>query len=212
MTYSKDQIVTFIIIVLHSVGCIGSIVASTQGLVIALTPVNLLITGGLLLYSHQGSTDRLMLFFLLSTIVGFVVESIGVATGFPFGVYSYGKTLGIKWLDVPIIIGVNWFILSYCFGIITSNLPIHWIIRCVVASLGMVALDFLIEPIAVKFDYWTWSGSHIPASNYIGWFLTSFVIQIAFDRVTKKTQSQQAFVVIGCQACYFLMLLIFLKF
>ena len=32
-----------------------------------------------------------------------------------FGDYSYGKVLGYQVNNVPVIIGINWFLIIYCF-------------------------------------------------------------------------------------------------
>ena len=92
MTYSKDNIVSFIIIILHLVGVIGTALPVTRELVVSLTPINLLITFSLLIYTHEGSKNYLVYFLLLSTLIGFGVEVMGVSTGWPFGNYAYGNT------------------------------------------------------------------------------------------------------------------------
>ena len=35
-------------------------------------------------------------------LIGFVIEVIGVKTGYVFGSYSYGDSLGFKILEVPV--------------------------------------------------------------------------------------------------------------
>ena len=44
------------------------------------------------------------------------VELVGTKTGMLFGDYSYGKVLGPALQGVPLIIGINWFIMMYCCG------------------------------------------------------------------------------------------------
>jgi putative membrane protein len=41
---------------------------------------------------------------------------LGVHTGILFGNYKYGNALGLKLNDVPILIGINWFIVVYACG------------------------------------------------------------------------------------------------
>ena len=45
--------------------------------------------------------------FLLVAVLGFAIEWYGVHTGSPFGFYQYGEGLGIKWKDIPLVIGLN---------------------------------------------------------------------------------------------------------
>lgn len=211
MIYTKDHIVSFIIVILHLVGAIGCAIPQTRELTISLTPVNLLVNAGLLAYCHNGTKKQLILFFVLSSIAGFTVEVIGVTTGFPFGDYTYGSTLGLKLLNVPILIGVNWFILSYCFGMLTARLGLPIVAKSIVGALGMVLIDLLIEPIAVRFDYWTWHQGDIPLSNYAGWLVVSFGIQLVFHQLFKENLNKQSGVTVGCQAFYFSFLQIFFK-
>ena len=44
----------------------------------------------------------------------------GANTGLIFGNYTYGNILGMKVLGVPLIIGLNWFIVMYCAGVATQ--------------------------------------------------------------------------------------------
>ena len=44
------------------------------------------------------------------------------------------------------------------------------------SSIFMVGLDFLIEPVAISLDFWSWQGGQIPLQNYIMWFLISLVM------------------------------------
>ena len=42
-------------------------------------------------------------------------------------------------------------------------------------ALLMVCFDLLMEPAAVKLDYWKWTNNHIPLRNYLMWFGLSFI-------------------------------------
>jgi putative membrane protein len=48
----------------------------------------------------------------LIAVAGFFIEAIGVNTGLIFGNYVYKTTLGWKFLETPLIIGVNWILLT----------------------------------------------------------------------------------------------------
>jgi uncharacterized membrane protein len=51
-----------------------------------------------------------------------LVEIIGINTGFPFGHYYYSNILKIQFLSVPVIIGINWVVLTYSTAIIAQNI------------------------------------------------------------------------------------------
>lgn len=122
-----------------------------------------------------------MLVFLF--IGGFVVELIGTQTGYLFGNYHYGKTLGYKLFGVPLIIGINWMVQIYIAGNILEQFKLNPVIKGILASLLLVILDFFIEPAAIKFDYWQWQNNQIPATNYISWFIISFLFLSLFFKI-----------------------------
>tara|TARA_B100001121_G_C18280307_1_gene430402 strand:+ start:90 stop:509 length:420 start_codon:yes stop_codon:yes gene_type:complete len=105
------------------------------------------------------------------------VEVLGVETGLLFGSYRYGQTLGIQYLNVPLIIGVNWFVIAIGARGCVNRITIKPSLKVLFASLLMVGLDFLIEPVAVKYDFWNWSQNTVPFQNYFMWFLVSIFMQ-----------------------------------
>jgi putative membrane protein len=116
----------------------------------------------------------------------FMAEWLGVKFGFLFGDYSYGANLGMKLDDVPIIMGINWVILSLASrGIIQRffKLPV---MKILVSSVLMVSLDILIEPLAPQLDYWSFDTMVAPLSNYIGWLIYSILIQSLLELVQFK--------------------------
>ena len=118
--------------------------------------------------------------------IGFMAEWLGVKFGFLFGDYSYGANLGMKLDDVPIIMGINWVILSLASrGIIQRffKLPV---MKILVSSVLMVSLDILIEPLAPQLDYWSFDTMVAPLSNYIGWLIYSILIQSLLELVQFK--------------------------
>jgi putative membrane protein len=107
---------------------------------------------------------------------------MGIHTGFPFGNYEYGQTLGFKLFEVPLVIGVNWLLLVYLTGnLFAKKIKNDWLAACL-AALLMVAIDFFIEPVAINLDFWSWEGNIIPISNYLGWLGVSFIIQLLYRK------------------------------
>ena len=177
---------------------------------ISLTPLNLLITSSLLLVFHKEWNWQFVLFIVLSIIIGFIAEVVGVATGAIFGEYTYGTTLGWKWWDVPLVIGLNWFLLSYiCSSLALRFFSNLWIRTLCAASL-MVILDFLIEPVAIEYNFWRWETEEVPIQNYIAWFIIAFLPCYLFFSLEFKRQNQFAIYVFGAQFLFFLMNNIFI--
>lgn len=170
-----------VISILYTVGITG-ILGQLHPDFIRLTPLNLLITLGLVLWHHPRWKQTTLLFILLTYLVGFGAELFGVQTGLLFGDYTYGEVLGWKVWGTPLMIGVNWVIVSYGAGVTVNRLAgsLHWLTKALLAAALMVGLDLLIEPVAVEYGFWTWAGDQIPLRNYLGWFLVAFPLQAFF--------------------------------
>nr|WP_262905434.1 carotenoid biosynthesis protein [Hymenobacter nitidus] len=121
-------------------------------------------------------------FCITTAAVGFFVEVVGIQTGKIFGQYTYGATLGLKWLGVPLMIGLNWLMLTYMTGVLARYLPISDFLRAVVAALLLVGMDICLEPVAVRYDFWTWAFDVIPLQNFKGWFVVALILQVYFNR------------------------------
>jgi putative membrane protein len=78
----------------------------------------------------------------------------------------------------------------------------HNIFTPIIASLLMVGLDFLIEPVAINSDYWSWENNQIPLYNYVCWFLISFLIHIVYQK-NKLTEQNSVY------NCLYIVLVVF---
>lgn len=178
---TKLLIAKTIIVALHLVGIIGLSLPEYQDLFLKLTPAQLLTSLILILAFHKGWSDAFPIFAAAAFWIGFGSEIIGIHTGYLYGDYVYGPTLGTKLWDVPIIIGVNWFILSYLTGSLFHKIPNDYYAAFLAAS-AMTALDYIIEPVAVALDFWAWKFDVIPTTNYLGWLGVSFLIQLIYRK------------------------------
>ncbi len=145
-----------------------------------LTPFNLLLTLFTLLLGVRKWSKWLLSYLLATFFIGWFCEWVGVNTSLLFGNYEYGRVLGWKVFGVPIIIGVNWIILHYSLSEVISRFLSKKACIIFFSSIGMVAVDFLIEPVAIEYSFWTWEGSFIPVSNYIGWLIVSFLLSLIY--------------------------------
>jgi putative membrane protein len=143
---------------------------------------HLLLSFGILLLGRKKHTPLLWGYIGLAFATGMVVEWIGVHTGFLFGNYQYGSVLGPKLLGVPLIIGINWAMLSIVSAALISSLKFGFWLEVSAAAILMVFLDFLMEPVAVKLGFWFWQGGIIPAYNYICWLGISLFLQFVYRK------------------------------
>jgi bisanhydrobacterioruberin hydratase len=207
---SNKEIVFLYII--FFVGIIGHLYDPLQNLMILLTPATLLITGLIVLfYSHKTSENNFLPWAAFTYVITFILEVVGVKTGLIFGEYNYGSTLGIKLLDVPLIIGFNWVfvILGSIFisRLLTSNIFLSAMITAFIAFI----FDCILEPIAIKLNYWSWSEGIIPLQNYLAWFVIALISAFGYSYLKIKVSSKISLHYILVQFVFFVVLLIFYR-
>ena len=205
--FGNKILISTLIVLFHAVGLVGFLVPSAIPLFLKLVPFHLLLMATLLVLTHHGKNKEFGLFLLVTYLAGYLIEVLGVSTGLIFGRYTYGETLGIKLADVPILIGVNWIILTYSTGMAIKYLKIrNHLVRALIGALFMVFLDILIEPVAIRFDYWSWEGMNIPFQNYVAWFLFSFCLLLFFFARKFRTNNPTAIAMLLSQTLFFLVL------
>jgi len=192
-----------ILLLFHVTGFVGLGFSEDPSFYLQFVPLNLLLTVGLLLAFQPERSPNFVWFCLVTMAVGFFVEVIGIRTGLLFGFYKYGPTLGVKWLGVPLMIGVNWLMLTYTTGVLARYLPIPNFGRAIVAALLMVGLDACIEPMAVRYDFWQWRFDVIPFQNFKGWFVVSLILQVFFNRTDFLKRNELAPFVFMLQLVFF---------
>jgi putative membrane protein len=201
---NKTHIVfSLVLVIVYLVGIIGHLLPPFKDLFLNLTPYSLLFTFLIFLYLNQWCNLKAILLILGLALFSFSVEMIGVNTGLLFGTYEYGDTLGIKWLGVPLIISLNWVLLNLSAYGVFKNTKIHFIFKALLASLLIVFLDVLIEPVAIKLDYWDWENETIPFKNYLTWFVVSFLIQWVVIRINININSFITFIILLIQFLFF---------
>lgn len=205
----KFRIALIVSIVFHFFGVLG-ILSPFQEWFLGFTPLVLLISASLLFWNHSKSTYLLNLTFLVVLLLGFTAEVIGVNTGLLFGNYFYGSNLGPKIFGVPITIGINWSALCLASTLIIKDLKVPSFLKILLGASIPVIIDFFIEPLAGKLDFWYWSKGFIPLSNYITWYLCSCVFVFLFLRSTQGVSNRFAFYFLVVQWIFFLTLNLFL--
>ena len=173
-----------------------------------LTPFNLLGSLSLVLLFHPEWKQSHYIYFGLCYIVGFGAEIFGVQTGILFGDYNYGPVLGWKILETPIMIGINWVLLSYLAGVSINHIleDRPWWQKGILAAASLVALDLLIEPGAIKYDFWSWELGYVPLQNYLGWFIVALPLQLYFAYFLGNIKNIVAVALFIMQFLFFLIL------
>lgn len=173
---TKTQYGVAVLMLFHLVGAIGLSFPATQALFLKLTPFQLIWTAVLVFWQSEKNKTLLWSFLSIATL-GFLIEVLGVATQAIFGHYGYGAVLGWSRMNVPLLIGLNWFVLSICCYGILKLTSVHGFVQSIIAALLMVGIDFFIEPVAIQYDFWHWEQQQVPLQNYIAWGITALLMQ-----------------------------------
>ncbi len=195
----------FVILLFHVSGLIG-LHTSSRAWFLALTPLNLLISFVALFRHENIKSLKLIGLMLLIFSLGFFLEVVGVNTGLVFGKYVYGPVLGVKIFNTPIMIGFNWLIMVFCIGVVVDKTNFPILIKSLIGATVMTAVDYIIEPVAVAYDFWKWETSIIPIQNYIAWFIFSFLFLIIFYKFRIETTNKVAPWLLMTQIIFFLTL------
>lgn len=115
------------------------------------------------------------LFAVTTLIFSFLIELIGVKSGWPFGTYRYDSSLGLAFAGVPIIVPFAWIMIAYPTLIAARKSTRRWVF--LYGGLLMAAWDLFLDPQMVDAGRWHWKlvGPHspfapeIPLSNDAGW-------------------------------------------
>ena len=162
-----------------------------------------------LIHSPVADKKFILAFFSIA-FLGYIIEVIGVKTGLIFGKYSYGNGLGIKLLEVPLIISINWAMLI-CAGIrIVSSIFVNKITVILVAALLVTLIDLLIEQVAPKLDFWQFENGLPGLHNYLGWIGVAFFISYFFYPIIIKANRTVSLIILILQIIFFTSLFIFI--
>lgn len=144
---------------------------------------------------------RALLFFLITAVVSYALEEIGVRTGFVYGRYHYSDMLGAKVGHVPVLIPVAWFMMIYpswivaraiLRGLDTTSWPAI-AAMALVAAMVMTAWDTVMDPGMSASGNWVWEqgGPYfgVPLQNYAGWVLTTFIVYCGAGLLWRKRRS-----------------------
>lgn len=154
---------------------------------------------GLPLFAEENAFVLLVVIYLISSyvnwgaakatkflgatwVISFLIEYIGVTTGYPFGHYSYTSALGALLGPVPVFIPFLWCALGY-FCLEAGGASI------VESAALMVLLDVSLDPVFAT-GLWHWQATigpyyfGVPVLNFIGWLVASVIIFTVFRALT----------------------------
>lgn len=133
---------------------------------------------------------------------GWLAEQLGSSYGWFFGSYTYTSVLGPRLLDVPVVIPMMWFALTYV-GYVVANLIVwqdpvdgpatlgHDALMALLGAMVVTCYDLGVDPymvyvlkawIMTEKDGW-WFGETV--QGFAGWMTVAFAILFAFRRLAR---------------------------
>ena len=130
------------------------------------------------LFAYLGPR-RAALSILAVSAFAFAVESVGVATGFPYGAFSYDDALGPKLFGlVPYLLPVT-YVPLVIGAVAAAWAPGRLAPRVLLSALLLVLIDAVLDPGATALGFWIWpeGGPYygVPLTNFAGWLLSGAV-------------------------------------
>jgi putative membrane protein len=227
MKLTKHNIATFIAILFHLCGAVGILASPYRDWFIKHTPLNLILLVLLLIWNQPQKNKAFFAFLFFSFLVGMGVEMIGVNTGNLFGAYRYGTIMGNKLNGVPWLIGLNWFVLMFCCGIVMTKVQ-DWLklkyeteditLTPTIEKLSLIFdgatlatfFDWIMEPVATKLGFWVWKDGVAPYFNYVCWFVVSMLLMWFFSKLRFSRANHFALDLLIIQTLFFLALRFYL--
>jgi putative membrane protein len=132
--------------------------------------------------------------FLTIFIFTYLLELIGVNTGIPFGQYEYTDSLGFQLAEVPVVVPLAWYSMAIPTLMIARSLSKRKFIVVMMATIGLTAWDFLLDPWMVAEGHWVWQNPEpslpgltgIPITNFIGWLISTFLLFLILDLFPRR--------------------------
>jgi len=120
-----------------------------------------------------------------------------------YGSYTYGENLGLKILGVPLVICLNWCLLTIVSADIAKFIAPNKVTRILIGALLMTILDVIIEISAPRFDFWVFKDGIVPLKNYFGWFLVASISHWWYQSFKINTNSKISCHIITCLFLFF---------
>ncbi len=153
--------------------------------------------------SRGGRVGAGLLAVVAATAVAF--ESLGLATGFPYGRYTYSDALGPTLLGVPFLVPLAWLMMAWPSWVLadrlTRRVDAHRAVARIAVAAGVFAgWDVVLDPQLVQAGYWTWSHPEpglpgiptVPLTNLAGWLLAGAVLMALLSLLVSRASVPEA--------------------
>jgi putative membrane protein len=133
-----------------------------------------------------------MTYLTVTLTYAFVIEQIGVQTGWPFGQYSYDASLGPKLASVSLVVPFAWAMMVHPLLVASRRVGKNWVF--LYGGFSLMAWDLFLDPQMVSAGRWSWTftGAHIPfqpeipVSNAFGWLFAGMGLMAVLHQVLPR--------------------------
>ena len=178
---------------LSTISGILGIMSSASESFLALTPLYLSLNFLLVLLCSKEKSIRALKAISIPTLLGFITEVLGVNFDLIYGSYTYGENLGLKILGVPLVICLNWCLLTIVSADVAKLITPNKVTRILIGALLMTILDVIIEISAPRFDFWVFKDGIVPIQNYFAWFIVSCLAHLWYQFYKIDTNAISSF-------------------
>jgi isopentenyl-diphosphate delta-isomerase len=132
-----------------------------------------------------GRRDAVLLFVVLGALaIG--IETLAIATGFPYGHFGYSDLLGYRLFGyTPWTVALAWTPLVVAAYAVARRTMGSAFVRVIVIALLLTSFDLVIDPGAVKLGFWQYldGGTFygVPNSNFVGWVFSGVIAGIVVE-------------------------------
>ncbi|MGY1638017.1 carotenoid biosynthesis protein [Geodermatophilus sp. SYSU D00742] len=143
---------------------------------------------------------------LVTAATAVAFEAVGLATGVPYGQYTYSDDLGPTLFGVPFLVPLAWLMMAWPSWLLGARLTRglrpsrRRPARVAVAAAVFAAWDVVLDPQMVQAGYWTWAHPQpslpgidtVPLTNLAGWLLAGLVLMTLLDVLVARTAATPA--------------------
>lgn len=206
---NKQKLSIFLIWLFVISGVFGILSEDYSDWFLSMTPLNLLILFIILIINIDELKPKVILALAIPFFLGFTTEALGVNYGLIFGSYVYGENLGFKVFGVPLMICINWALLTAATADAAKFFSKNKLVLAFIGAAFMTGLDVLLEVSAPRFDFWEFEGGVVPLQNYIGWLVTAFIAHLGYQSFNIKTNRIISWHILISIALFFGVFLVF---
>lgn len=135
---------------------------------------------------------KALLGLCLLSVYAYLIEFVGLETGWPYGSFEYLIDLGPMVEGVPIGLPVFFIPLVINSFLVVNLVDVRdWWKRIPLKVSMVLMIDLVLDPAAVSLGIWSYSSSlyyGVPLSNFFGWIVSGTVAVIILETIFERSE------------------------